>query len=227
MQSLKQDPRQVDLKLHTDYMVDEAKWIMGMYDLSAFESYLTHSTSVDLPYHNKYHTSCMIRECERLAVQCGLQREYTRLLLTAAAFHDFNHSGGKQKDDENIRLAIEAFRTYTDLISETDRKTVEDVIRVTQYPFVREPEDFVESVTKMMKIIRDCDLMQSFRPTWFVHVVLGLRAESFPEADIRELVKKNYEFVSSQSFYIVDPREINRKILFLEENTEHYLRLTT
>lgn len=222
---MEQDPRKVDLKLHTDYMVDVARWIMGSYGLSAFDSYLTHATSVDLPYHNKYHTACMIRECERLGVQHRLSRRDVGLLLTAAAFHDFNHSGGRAEDDENIRVAVEGFHIHTDLPS-IYRGVVEDVIRVTQYPFVMEPVGADESTTKMMQIIRDCDLMQSFMPTWFVHVILGLRAESFSNVGFRELVRKNYEFVSSQRFYTMDPYEIDCRLTLLEQRTSHFLRIT-
>ena len=214
------DPREVNLDLFTDAEVQKALWVMDSLGLDAFRIYLDRATSVDLPYHNKYHTACMINECERLANQQNLSEYDMRLLLTAAAFHDFNHTGGKSTDVKNIELALEAFHKYSD-----KNPTVEKLICVTQYPFVREPLDPSVEITKMMQIIRDCDLMQSFRPTWFVHVILGLRAESFPDADVKDLVKKNFEFVLAQKFYTIDRAELDYKLTRLEKGSNYLLTL--
>jgi hypothetical protein len=72
----------------------------------------------------------------------------------AALFHDFNHSGGKLKDDENIELALTALKEYLDDTNKSDLyNDVKKIIIATEFPH----KDINLNLTQ--KIIRDADTM--------------------------------------------------------------------
>jgi hypothetical protein len=79
------------------------------YDLLPEYNWLINNNQGDKnPYHNNYHiqrvTEFTIIGCEHHQIEYP----YVRLAATSAIFHDFNHSGGKFKnDDDNIDLAID------------------------------------------------------------------------------------------------------------------------
>lgn len=88
-------------------------------------------------------------------------------VIVALLWHDFDHSGGRLSDAENIEDAIAAFDHFLDLpeFAEINMKlgyydgqahSVKDLIRVTEFPFVHEPRFLAE------KIVRDADLLYSF-----------------------------------------------------------------
>jgi hypothetical protein len=96
-----------------------------------------------------------------------------RNLLIAALFHDFNHSGKKGDDGENIAMAVEALAAHilpedADFFAE-----IADLIRATQYPHL------VPSATLSLpaQILRDADLCQSFSVAWIQQVIIGLAEE--------------------------------------------------
>lgn len=88
-------------------------------------------------------------------------------VIVALLWHDFDHSGGRLSDAENIEDAIAAFNHFLDLPEFADinmklgyyadrAHVVEELIRVTEFPFVHEPRFLAE------KIVRDADLLYSF-----------------------------------------------------------------
>lgn len=127
--------------------------------------------SKDLPYHNWFHTCCMICNCIEGAQFYNLDFRQCHLIGLSALFHDFNHSGGRKSDAENINVAVSNLRSVTETYSPMDLHQMLETIRVTQYPFVHTPK------TIEQKIIRDADLMQILEPEWYEHVILGLQAE--------------------------------------------------
>lgn len=133
--------------------------------VSYVEAFNTGST---LLYHNTDHLKNVVKWCTRFAImeqEFELGRQIT-VLLTAAIFHDLNHSGGKLVDKENIEVAIKGFRTFVKQYNPTAKDyaeyssgmiaEIEDIIRVTEFPFVHRPK------TPFQEIIRDADLMSAF-----------------------------------------------------------------
>jgi len=130
--------------------------------------------SRDLPYHNWFHTCCMICNCIEGAQAHDLSFRECHLIGLSALFHDFNHSGGKKIDAENINVAISNLLSVVPQqlgYNFLDVYQMRETIRVTQYPFIYTPK------TIEQKIIRDVDLMQILEPEWYEHVILGLQAE--------------------------------------------------
>ena len=136
-----------------------------------FDKVRLYNPSNTLPYHNWFHTCCMICNCIEGAQFYNLSFRECHLIGVSALFHDFNHSGGRTSDAENITRAIEGFRSFNNHHATLDGYQIEHTIQVTQYPFVHEPK------TLEQMIIRDADLMQILEPEWFEHVIIGLQNE--------------------------------------------------
>jgi len=69
------------------------------------------------PYHNNEHTLFVFNVCMKLfdiyKKEYKLKSRDRYALGLAAIFHDYNHSGGKLKDSDNIKLALEGIYQYT------------------------------------------------------------------------------------------------------------------
>ena len=121
--------------------------------------FFTNNPSNDLPYHNRFHSQCMVVNCYDGAQYYNLPYEATRQLLIAAMFHDFGHTGGKEDDTVNIGNALVGYHRLGEVMN-AHEPIVVDCIRCTQYPFVVTP------FTIEHRIIRDADLMQFRFPNW-------------------------------------------------------------
>jgi hypothetical protein len=158
-----------------------------------FEKVRLNNFSNTLPYHNWFHTCCMVCNCIEGAQYYNLDFRQCYLIGVSALFHDFNHSGGRSTDAENIEVAVKGFQDFGYGTVELDNLQIEHTIRVTQYPFIHTPK------TIEQKIIRDADLMQVLEPEWFEHIILGLQLEflnggkSFTE---QEMLKGQMVFLS-------------------------------
>lgn len=114
------------------------------------------------PYHNNKHILFVFQKCMELfdiyRKEYGLKSNDRINLGLAAIFHDFNHSGGKLKDDENINMAIDGLKRY--LTEENLMEKYEDIksiIEVTEFPH-KELE-----LNILQKIIRDADTMGAYQ----------------------------------------------------------------
>jgi len=117
----------------------------------------------DLPYHNEYHCLCVMLNAYEGSYYAKLTDEEVRGLCAGAMFHDFNHSGGKLQDHQNIKIAQEGLKIAQSYakskllgLSEVEFQIASSVISVTEYPFAKAPS------TMMEHIIRDADLMQPY-----------------------------------------------------------------
>ncbi len=125
------------------------------------------------PYHNFHHSLTIIKNIYFICKDLKIDEYHTRLMIIAGLFHDFNHSGGKEKDDsKNIEEAIKAFRKYSSEESIPDEKFVESIIEVTRYPYIK-----TEGLTIYEKIIRDDDLLQGCETNFIQQILFGLGKE--------------------------------------------------
>lgn len=167
--------------------------------MKEFHYVQNNNSSTNLPYHNWYHTCCMVRACFSGANYHNLPYRSVRHLIVAALFHDIAHSGGKHPDHYNIAQAVQAVRTVPFVIPpEINREAVADLIHVTEYPFRLTPRGIDE------KILRDADLMQSLSPGWYDMTVKGLREEMRTAGrtlTIQEMIAMQATFLSEATFY--------------------------
>lgn len=145
-----------------------------------YEFLVSFNKSNDLPYHNLYHAECVFLNCYEGAWISKIEGDELRGLCAGALLHDFNHSGGKLVDSENIKIALDGLKVaqaYANSkllgLRPLALATAYNVIKVTQYPFIDEPSIMTE------RIIRDADLMQPYEesPSALKKQYLGLKAE--------------------------------------------------
>jgi hypothetical protein len=127
------------------------------------EMYRQFCDSVNLPYHNQYHTNCMVANIFEGLIYEDVPTEYWRPAILGGISHDAFHTGGKAQDDINIQRALNFLQAAVNMcrydavaISEWEHEVATRTVEITQYPYVREPVFHYE------KIIRDADLMQPY-----------------------------------------------------------------
>lgn len=158
--------------------------------------------SNDLPYHNWTHIQHMVESVYEGALYHQLGPQCQIDLVVAALFHDYGHTGGKESDASNIRIAKMALDSYT--ATQVGKiEYIPDVVRllisVTQYPFVITP------IFTQERIIRDADLMEMGRDTWYEMVIEGLRKEmevsQKKEITVEEMLRGQVEFHEKVEWY--------------------------
>lgn len=136
----------------------------------AFRYIVNNSSSNNLPYHN-------IKHCVDVMGMCmTIDNTFDSSLFIAALFHDFNHSGGKLIDEDNIQMAIDGLTDYfyeSDYLTEKEQLEAIHIIEATQYPYVIKKED----LSKKQSIIRDADLMVSLYDGFWHMAIFGLMEE--------------------------------------------------
>lgn len=149
------------------------------------------------PYHNTNH--CLqVAETALMLYTSDLtdqSRNNSAELYVAAAFHDFNHSGGAEVDSVNIKRAIREVANYISIVSTpVDLKMVADIIRCTEFPFVYEP------VTLEQKCIRDADLIYVMSTDYIseavrLHAELSIAGKT--EMSLKQFLQRNADFYKS------------------------------
>ena len=134
--------------------------------------------NADLTYHNKEHTMDVVKQCERIAADEGLEEGNEIFLLRVAAlYHDtgflrtyFNH------EEMSCRIFMEDAALFN--FSAEDKALIKGLIMATKLP--QKPK------SKLEKIICDADLDYLGRTDFFT-IGEGLRTEFL-----------NYEIISSE-----------------------------
>lgn len=141
--------------------------------LHVYEYVAANNPANDLPYHNLFHTQCMVLTCQKAAEVAGLPHFERQALVVAPLFHDYGHSGGTRPDAENIlvaKTALEGAAAELGLAADLVSRSLE-LVEATQYPHVRQARDESE------RISQDADMCQMLYGHWFEQVYMGLRAE--------------------------------------------------
>lgn len=169
------------------------------------------NTSLNAPYHNFYHILTVADNCLEACAYYNLDINKEINIIVAALFHDFSHSMGKLKDNENIKNAIISFEEwyndnnqYNSLIN---KENVIDIIKSTEYPYVIDSKD----LTIEQKIIRDSDLCQMLLDNRIQQVYIGLSTEM--NLSIYDMLKGQEKFINS-----IIPNTEWFKIKFLKNN---------
>lgn len=162
-------------------------------------------THVLNPYHNLDHELGVVYWSYSCAINSGaydygyaLDENEMQALLSAALFHDHNHSGGLVTDDINVKRAsefivsssayplFECFGRYASL-----RANIE-VTEFVNGKFTHEPKTFAQ------RCIRDADLMSIYTDEGR-HLLLGLfqelKIDMMDQLKRSEALAKNAEFL--------------------------------
>lgn len=200
-------PRFDQKSLELTLAVNNAKLdvVLDKYNLGEARDFVVEfNKAYNLPYHNTKHCMTVARLCHDLLSMDDLfytAHDY-RLVICAALFHDFDHTGN-DPDINNIENAVTGFlqfcAEYPSVFSAYDRYVIENIIRVTEFPFVHEPK------TGLEKIIRDADVLQIFEPDHIRVSLYSLRREL--EDKLKSTLQLNFylekqkDFVSGIQWY--------------------------
>ncbi len=176
--------------------IDEIEIVKTYPELvKGFSWKMKNSKSNDLPYHNFNHLLTVVRYCFEGSSYYSLDEKDERELLLAALFHDVNHSGGKDSDDINVKVAKSTVTNFIrDYNIDVDIDEVCKIIDATQYPYVIESKD----LDLTQEIIRDADLMQVFEYNWIQQNMMGLCSEMGVTMD--KMIVGQKQFLMSAQF---------------------------
>ena len=160
------------------------------------KTYILENNLVENDYHNNEH---MINVFNNSIVLFNHYKDeyeltpYNKLLLgLAALFHDFNHSGGKLKDSENIELALFALKEFLKTINKSDLyDDIKNIIIATEFPHLDIDLDILQ------KIIRDADTMGGIIEGW-KSVVTNLASEY--NKSLQEFIPTQIKFLDTVKF---------------------------
>lgn len=158
------------------------------------KTYILENNLVENDYHNNEHMINVFNNAMMLfdhyKDEFGL---YDKLILgLAALFHDFNHSGGKLKDRENIELALSSLKEFLSSIDKSDLyNDIENIIVATEFPHLDIDLDILQ------KIIRDADTMGGIIEGW-QSVVKNLSSEY--NKTLEEFIPTQIKFLNSVKF---------------------------
>jgi len=151
------------------------------------KNYISENNITENAYHNNKHMIDVFNNSMILFDEYQEEYELTENdklhLGLAALFHDFNHSGGKLKDDENIELALTSLKEYLDFTNKSGLyNDIKHIIIATEFPHKDINTDILQ------KIIRDADTMGGITEDW-ISIVKSLA---------KEYNKTSQEFIPTQ-----------------------------
>lgn len=155
-----------------------------------FHLLLTENTGVNNPYHNNFHTITVFVNSYHIAKSENCSKEQIRTILIAALFHDFNHSGGKKSDQDNIKEAISFFKKNSNESDSTNHSVIE-IIKATEYPYTIKEKD----LSLEQKIIRDADLTQMYTDNFLQQVIYGLLVQE-QGLDFNKAIETQIKFMN-------------------------------
>lgn len=173
----------------------------------SFSYVIENNKSSFLPYHNTRHILNVFNIALEIAESMKLEKSDIIELGIACLFHDINHSGGKLKDFENIRLAVDELMKFFKL-NEKEFKHINllniiDMILCTEYPQNKIPKKTTEL------IIVDADFLQAFDTDWFLFTIKGLSLEF--GIDVSRALENQYNFIKNINYYTEYGQNLYRK----------------
>lgn len=159
-----------------------------------FAYYMEYCMSACLPYHNLNHTFKMMWHIIQIfnSGKYDLNNEDLLILLTAAIFHDYNHSGGMFSDLTNVNIAVDEMKSACDTCFYDEHtefvRQVENCIYATEYPYS------AEKISLRERICRECDILSQLHEDIFTHTMYGLKTEMHIHS-WRECIKKYTNFL--------------------------------
>ena len=173
----------------------------------SFYHVINNNESVNLPYHNTRHLIKVFDSCMEIARGYNLSEHDLVVLGVAALFHDYNHSGGKLTDAENVQIAIDEFNKFyelnKDLFDGIHYISIGHLITYTEFPKTKEPENDIQ------KILMDADLIQAFDIDWFLYAVKGLSMER--GVTVQKALVDQTNFINNVSFYTRYASKLHKK----------------
>jgi hypothetical protein len=173
----------------------------------AYRYAIKNNEGKDNPYHNNkhlefvFHTSMSL--FNKYKKEYDLKSNDMIDLGVACFFHDFNHSGGRLKDSDNINLALEGFHKFTkeNWEIELNKDNVINLIRFTEYPHKHK-----ENLSILEMIILDADITI---PDDIISTAIALCSEiniSHPvtshKKDLLEFIEDEFDYIDNIKYHL-------------------------
>ena len=160
------------------------------------KKYITKNNNSKNHYHNNKHMLDVFKNSMILLDEYKDEYELNSIdkicLGLAALFHDYNHSGGKLKDDENIEIALDELKKYLSIIDKKNLyNNIKKIIKVTEFPHKDVDLDILQ------KIIRDADTMGGIIDGW-ISVVKSLAKEY--NKSFKDFIPIQIKFIENAKF---------------------------
>lgn len=148
------------------------------------------------PYHNNFHLENIAEIILKHLPFASETKEFRTKIITAALFHDFDHSGGKLKnDDENITLALNGYFYYCETYKEEVDNDIIGLIECTRYPYKTDGSD----LTEMQKILRDADILQGMFCQNYINGVVRALAQEI-DISFEKMLEGQEAFLTNTKF---------------------------
>lgn len=162
--------------------------------LDFYKDALITNNSRNLPYHSSTHMENVAVLAMEGCEYYSISGDILKCVVAACLLHDYNHSGGKLKDDTlNIELALEGTleitTKYPQIFNNDDIKIIYNIIKSTRYPYIVE----VSELPLYIQVVLDSDILQSFLYKPYTSILRGLSEEMGVDFD---------SFISSQNKFI-------------------------
>ncbi|MFA7284615.1 MAG: hypothetical protein WC004_02225 [Candidatus Absconditabacterales bacterium] len=144
-------------------------------DLVYYVNIVLQAKNVMFGYHNIDH---MFHVTGQLYDAIGFYKisgRTARNLLIAGLFHDYNHSGGKLSDSENIAMALQGLHKALLRQDKEYEKQIGALITATEWPH-KHPDNLL-APKLLVDIMRDADMTQCLSPIWIKDIIFGLQQE--------------------------------------------------
>lgn len=158
---------------------------------------LENNPSWNNPYHNNSHILDVFNNAMKMSYIYDLDKQERNILGISALFHDYGHSGGSKKDNENISTSKKELIKFikNELYElENDLDSIVNLIEITEFPHKRKPTTISE------KILIDADLISVFLSNdWFNGIVIALSKEL--NNSILEQIDMQFGFIENLELY--------------------------
>jgi predicted metal-dependent HD superfamily phosphohydrolase len=186
--------------------------------------YLSLHLKKEYCYHSYTHTVEVVGAAEKIAAELNLSKDETRVLITAAWFHDTGYTEGMENHEATGSSIAENFLKEKG-VDDTDIEKVKASIMTTLYP--QKPHTLIE------EILCDADLAHLGNKIFFEKSDLLRRewmaAKNTYYTDL-EWYQLNYDFITGHQFHTdyckeefgirksKNEKELKRRISALEVN---------
>lgn len=180
-----------------------------------FNYFCANNPSNSLPYHNLYHSLCVMCEVDRIVSsykKFQITYNQRRNLLIASLYHDYNYTIGQIPDRDKVNKTIQSLPDKFKFDSE-----VSEIIRYTIYPYEKDLylSDDISIVDYMGLILREADLCQCLHDNSIHQCIYGLKEEMDPYNNMTYLdfIDRYIKFIEGINYQILDRDSDKKEVL--------------
>ena len=178
--------------------------IKGIFDSiklpDMFDYFYENNKGKNNPYHNNTHTFNVVELVNQYCIANDINDTLKMCYLVAALFHDFNHSGGKKTDKENVKLAYigfwdawqinrrNSFKTENTRILPMYADLIIRLINSTEFPYKSIEDNNSTRLYKAeaLRVLREADILSYEHTEWEKYVYEGLMKENDKDANLHK-----------------------------------------